>query len=119
MLIGPSNHKVREHHGDLAALSSVPRGRVHCRRTGGRGWGRVCITAQRGNGVEEFAAVPEGRDAKLLQVLRRQVRQDRFVNLVLAEDLLVLSEAKAPQPNHNVHNDAPAGRNGYVLDPRQ
>ena len=63
--------------------------------------------------------MPECRYAKLLQVVRRQARQDRFVNLVLAEDLLVLSEAKAPQPNHNVHDDAPAGRNGYVLEPRQ
>ena len=56
--------------------------------------------------------MPECRYAKLLQVLRRQARQDRFVNLVLAEDRLVLSEAKVPQPNHNVHDDAPAGRNG-------
>ena len=63
--------------------------------------------------------VPNCCDAKLLQGLRRQAREDRFVNLVLAECRLVLSEAKAPQPNHNVHDDAPAGRNGYVLKPRQ
>ena len=58
--------------------------------------------------------MPECRYAKLLQVLGGQARQDRFVNLVLTEDLLVLSEAKAPQPNYNVHDDAPAGRNGYA-----
>ena len=59
--------------------------------------------------------MPGCRDAKLLQVLRRQAREDGFINLVLAEDLLVPSEAKAPQPNHYVHDDAPAGRNGYAL----
>ena len=63
--------------------------------------------------------MPECRDAKLVQVLRRQAPQDRFVNLVLAERSLILSKAKAPQPYHYVHDDAPAGRNGYVLDPRQ
>jgi hypothetical protein len=39
--------------------------------------------------------MPECRYAKLLQVLCRQAQQDRFVNLVLAEDRLVLSEASA------------------------
>ena len=29
------------------------------------------------------------------------------VNVVLAEDRLILSEAKAPQPDYNVHNSAP------------
>ena len=50
-----------------------------------------------------FAAVPECRDAQLLQVLGRQAGKNRFVNLVLAERSLILSKAKAPQPNHNVH----------------
>ena len=55
-----------------------------------------------------FTAMPECRDAKLLQVFRRQVRQDRLVNLVLAERSLILSEAKAPQPDHDVHDGARA-----------
>ena len=46
----------------------------------------------------------ERGNAKLFQVLRRQARKNRFVNLVLAERSLILSEAKAPQPNHNVHD---------------
>ena len=50
--------------------------------------------------------MPECRDAKLLQVFRRQARQDRLVNLVLAERSLILSEAKAPQPDHDVHDGA-------------
>src|SRR5262249_44683405 len=32
---------------------------------------------------------------------------DRFVYLVLAEDRLILPEAQAPQPDHNVHDGAP------------
>ena len=46
------------------------------------------------------------RDAKLLEVLRRQVGQDRLVYLVFAEDRLVLPEAQAPQPDHNIHDGA-------------
>ena len=50
---------------------------------------------------------PSDGDAKLLEVLRRQVRQDRLVYLILAEDRLILPEAQAPQPDHNVHRGAP------------
>ena len=59
--------------------------------------------------------MPECRYAKFPQVLRRQARQDRVVNLVLADDRLVLSEAKAPQPNHYVHDDAPGDRSNHFL----
>ena len=52
--------------------------------------------------VKQLATVPECRYAKLLQVLRRQAPEDRFVNLVLAEDRLALSEAKAPKPTFEV-----------------
>jgi hypothetical protein len=47
--------------------------------------------------------VSKRRDAKLLQVLVRQARENRLVYVILAEDRLVLSEAQAPQPNHDVH----------------
>jgi hypothetical protein len=52
--------------------------------------------------------VPDSRDAKLLQVLSRQARKNRFVNLILAERSLILSKAKAPQPDHDVHDEAQA-----------
>src|ERR1700731_3564730 len=52
--------------------------------------------------------MPKCRDAKLLQVLSRQARKNRFVNLVLAERSLILSKTKAPQPNHDVHDGARA-----------
>ena len=51
--------------------------------------------------------MPQGRNAKLLQVLRRQARQDRLVNVVLAECRLILPEAQAPQPDHDIHFGAP------------
>ena len=69
---------------------------------------RARIGTQRGDGVEELAAMPDDADAKILQVFRRQARQDRLVNLVLAERSLILSEAKAPQPDHDVHDGARA-----------
>ena len=50
--------------------------------------------------------MPNDCDAKLLQGLVRQARKDRLVNLVLAECRLILPEAQAPQPDHNVHGGA-------------
>jgi hypothetical protein len=42
----------------------------------------------------------------LPQVLVRQARKNRLVYVILAEDRLVLPEAQAPQPEHNVHDGA-------------
>ena len=39
-----------------------------------------------------------------LQVLSRQIGQDRLVYLVFAERRLILPKAQAPQPDHNVHD---------------
>jgi hypothetical protein len=50
--------------------------------------------------------VPDDRDAEVFQVLRREVRQDRLVYLILAECRLIFPEAQAPQPDHNVHDGA-------------
>jgi hypothetical protein len=46
--------------------------------------------------------VTKRRDAKLLQVLVRQARENRLVYVILAEDRLVLPEAQAPQPDQDV-----------------
>ena len=51
--------------------------------------------------------MPQRGDAKLLQVLVRQARDNRFVYLIFAEDRLILPEAKAAQPDNNVHDNAP------------
>ena len=53
-----------------------------------------------------FTTVPNRGDAKLLQGLVRQARKNRLVYVILAECRLVLSEAQAPQPDHNVHDGA-------------
>ena len=54
-----------------------------------------------------FTTVSKRRNAKLLQVLVRQARENRLVYVILAEDRLVLPEAQAPQPDHNVHPGRP------------
>ena len=51
--------------------------------------------------------MPDKSDAKILQVLRRQTRQDRVVDLILAERRLIFFEAKPPQPTSDVHEGAP------------
>ena len=51
--------------------------------------------------------MPKCRNAKLLQVLVRQARENRLVYVIIAEDPLILPEAKAPEPDHNVHDGDP------------
>ena len=98
--------KVREHHGDLAALGGVSGGFVGCRGSVGK-W-RWCArsSAQSSDGVEQLATIPDKSDSKILQVLRRQTRQDRVVDLVLAEGCLIMFEAKLPQPTSEFHGGA-------------
>ena len=59
--------------------------------------------------------MPKGGDAKLLQVLVRQARKDRLVYFILAECRLVLPEAQAPQPDHNVHSGAPQSGVAHII----
>jgi hypothetical protein len=67
------------------------------------------MVTQSSNGIEDFAAVPDNRDAEVREVLRRQVWQDRLVYIILAEFRLVPPEAQAPQPDHDVHYVQPQG----------
>src|SRR5437660_8860311 len=92
-------------------LGGVLGGYVGCRKGIERRCFRARVSAQGGDGVEQLAAVPDNTYAKILQVLRCQVRQDRVIDRVLAECGLILSEAKAPQPTPDVHHRAltPAG----------
>jgi hypothetical protein len=85
-------NKVGKQHCDLAALGGVLRGPDDRRSGGGR---RRFIGAQGGDGVEQLATMPNDADTQILQVLRRQVRQDGVVDLVLPECRLVAFEAKA------------------------
>ena len=68
---------------------------------------RVRITAQRSDGVEQRAAVPDKADAQILQVPRRQAWQDFLVDRIVAECSLILSEAEASQPTVNVQVQSP------------
>ena len=47
--------------------------------------------------------MPECANAKLFEVLGGEAREDPLVDLVVAECRLVFFEAKAPQPDQNVH----------------
>jgi hypothetical protein len=47
-------------------------------------------------------------NAKFVQIVRRQLRQDAQVDLVLAESLLVSLQPEPPQPTPNVHRVVPA-----------
>ena len=84
------------------------RGAGRTRRGGCANSGRLParVVTQSGNGVEQLHPVPDCRDPKLLQGLVRQARKDRLVYLILAECRLILPEAQAPQPDHDVHDGA-------------
>ena len=58
-------------------------------------------------------------DAKLLQVLFRQARKNRLVYLILAECSLILPEAEAPQPDHNVHDETRVSVTQHIICERQ
>src|SRR5215813_13693309 len=64
------------------------------------------VATQSSDGIQELHTVTKRGDAKLLQVLVRQARENRLVNVILAEDRLIFPEAQAPQPDHNVHDCA-------------
>jgi hypothetical protein len=51
------------------------------------------------------------------QVLFRQTRKNRLVYLVLAECRLILPEAQAPQPNHDVHDGVPYSGLPHIMVP--
>ena len=107
--------EVGEHHRDLTALG----GSVGCRKIVGGRCFRARVSAQGGDGVEQLTAVPDNIDTKILQILRRQARQDRVVDLVLAECGLIPLETKAPQSSRKVHCGAIALLQPMILQPKR
>ena len=94
----------------VASFGSAGRGRRARRLRGRRLRGRLRTArngrrraAQRGDGGEQLAAVPDRGDAHLLQVVGRQLREHRSIDAVVAERRLVLAEAKAAEPGRYVH----------------
>jgi len=55
-------------------------------------------------------------DAQILQVLRRQARQDLAVDRIIAVCHLVLFEAQAPQPTVNVQVQSPGLLSAAVFE---
>jgi hypothetical protein len=51
--------------------------------------------------------MPDRPDAQLFQVLRRETRQDRFVDGIVPERRLLLFETEAPQPTSKIHRVVP------------
>jgi hypothetical protein len=111
--VHPSGERCRadqigEHDRDLAPLGAIfgrrPYGWSGLRVTGRPPSTRV--VTQSSDCIEQLYPMPKCCDAKLLQVLFRQARKNRLVYLILAECRLILPEAKAPQPDYNVHDGA-------------
>ena len=82
------------------------RGIMGRRCPGGGGLG-----AERGDGVEELAAVASEHHAEILEILRRQLRQRFLIDLVVAESRLIPLEAQASQPRRYVHAPVLGGTN--------
>src|SRR6516162_1159404 len=90
----------------MTAFGSVFGGPADRRKSVGKRYFRVCIGAQSSDGVKKLSAMSDNTDAQILQVVCRQTRQDRLVDLIFAECRLIPFEAKAPQPTPDVHHRA-------------
>ena len=102
--------EVAEHHGNRAALGGDFRGfggvvpeKAAAHRLGRR------RRRQCGDRGEQHAPVAYGRDADLLQVLDRQVREDRLPDPVVAKRSLIFAKAETAKPPADVHGRAPHG----------
>ena len=93
--------QIAEHHRQLPAFGI---GRSRCIS------GAAAVTAvgrrrgaERGDGVEQLAAMPDRGNAKILEILRRQLRQHLPVDLVVAERRRIALKAQTLQPRRYVH----------------
>src|SRR5208282_6591333 len=96
--------------GDMA----LRRDRIHafC-RGGGRG---VKLLNRR----NDFAPMADDGDAQVLEVVKRQFRQHRAVDFVVAERRLILPKAEPPQPNPDIHRCflRPAELDDDLMEPK-
>src|ERR1700751_1925850 len=65
------------------------------------------LASQRGDRIEQDAAMSDRRHADVFEVFGGQLRQNCFIARVLAECRLVRCETKAPQPTFEVHERHP------------
>jgi hypothetical protein len=95
--------EVREHHCDLAAVSCVLGPRLG---DGGRPSIDRRISCEFPDGAQHLQPMPE-RNAEVLEVLIRQLRQNVRVDFAFAKCGLVLTKATASQPTPDVHRRIP------------
>ena len=111
--------EVAEHDRDRTAL-----GRDLGSFVGGAGEGcsrsaRKSRRRQGGDRGEQHAPIAYGRNADLLEVLGRQVREDRLLDPVIAKRGLVLAKAETAKPPADIHGRAPHGLAGYSSSRRE
>ena len=91
-------NKIAEHHRQLAPLRLARdwRSRSRCRWCFGG--------AERADSIEQPAAMADGCDPKLAQILRRQPAQVLSVDVVVAERGRILFQPEAAQPSGHIHS---------------
>ena len=96
--------EIAEHHRQLPAFGAALYRCTRARRPdGGRSRGGGHCGTKRGDSVEQPPAMPDQGDTEILQILGRQAREHFFVDLVIAERLVVTLKTKAAQPYRYVH----------------
>src|SRR4029079_7448107 len=87
--------QVGEHYRYLSALGGIWKGQFGRRgplETVGDG-----VARQRRDGVEQLAAVADDNDPDVLEILRGQARQQRFVDVVFTKCRFILLKTEAQQ----------------------
>jgi hypothetical protein len=112
--------EIAEHHGDRAALGG--RLRTSRRRRLRRRCGRVHRRrgdSESGDGREQSHPVADRGNANVLEVIRRQLRQNVRVDLVVPEIRLVMAEAETAKPPRHVHGSRSTRLDGSVAQSYQ
>ena len=113
--------QIAEHDGQLPPLGTRPhpslprmRGRVRVRAVVvGSRW-----PGERGDRIQQLAAVPDCEDTDVLEIVCRQARQHRPIDGVRSESIDILRQVQLTQPIGNIHggaSDPPlAGKQAYA-----
>ena len=96
-------NEVAEHHRELTThgFGSLAAGAVGFYRTLGRL--AKSLGSQRGDRIEENAAMADRRHAEVSEVVGGQLGQDCLIDRVFPECLLVAFQAEAAQPGRDIH----------------
>jgi hypothetical protein len=106
-------YQIAKHHGQLPTLGTALWRCIGARRpNGGRSRGCGRCSTKRGDSVEQPPAMPDQGDTEILQILGRQADEHFFVDLIIAECLVVTLKTKAAQPYRYVHPVILGSRSG-------